>query len=51
MFYKVLHLANDLKSPTDSRRLLALFVKITVNINVAEILKQRKPMQHLRSTK
>lgn len=42
MFYKVLHRANDLKTPTDSRRLLTVFVKITVNINVAEILTQKK---------
>lgn len=41
MFYKVLHRANDLKTPTDSRRLLALFVKIIVNINVAEILTKK----------
>lgn len=51
MFYKVLHRANDLKTPTDSRRLLTVFVKITVNINVAEILTQKKLLQHLRSTK
>lgn len=34
-------MANDLKTPPDSRRLLTLFVKHIVNINVAEILKQK----------
>lgn len=53
MFYKMLHLTNDLKThtePSDSRCPLNLFVNHSVNINVAKISKKKKKnklKQHL----